>query len=479
MSSRPVSPPPISRWPFWVGVAVLVTVAASILLYADRPFNAPVMVVTLVCACIGIALGILPEMLDSEKRLRLAEAAVRDAADAQLRRLTQTADQLTHVVSRGQSTEEQAGQALGTLEEVAEKMVAQSEELASALTRSGEREQAAHAEEIQRLTDERDQKLTALEIRLNATSVALSETQAVIKKSSTATSRAIETLATRLEEVAEELREALAARPAYPAVPPPAPAVEPEISAADTSLRPFETEHPRIDVSPSPPETAPEPEAGEAPVIEESPAESPAADEAPASVSASEPGIEPEGAVDSGATTDTPAGPAPDAAAADAHEPAPRHPRKPRTPRVVEKHVESPVVESSVREDTAAEPERAPAEDAPPARPIAPLELALEGMPEPRPVMRLNRREPAGSTSLVATAYIGIGNKLYLRGDGPGLSWESGVPMQFLAIGKWGWTTTEASVPVTCRVYRNDDTPMLEENVVIDPGSKAEITPKF
>ena len=93
--------------------------------------------------------------------------------------------------------------------------------------------------------------------------------------------------------------------------------------------------------------------------------------------------------------------------------------------------------------------------------------------------MRLNRREPAGSTSLVATAYIGIGNKLYLRGDGPGLSWERGVPMQFLAIGKWGWTTTEAAVPVTCRVYRNDDTPMLEENIVIDPGSKSEITPKF
>jgi len=475
MSSRPVSPPPISRWPFWVGVAVLFTFAACILLYADRPFNAPVMVVTLVCACIGVALGIIPEMLDSEKRLRLAEAAVRDAADAQLRRLAQTADQLTHVVSRGQSTEEQAGQALGTLEEVAEKMVAQSEELASALTRSGEREQAAHAEEIQRLTDERDQKLTALEIRLNVTSVALGETQAAIKKSSTATSRAIETLLTRLEEVAEELREALAARPAHPAVPSPAPVVEPEMIAADTPARSFEAEHPTIDVPPS----QPEPETRVAPVIAESHAVPLAADETPVSVSEPEPGFEPEAAVDSGATSDTPAGSASDAPSAEAHEAAPRHPRKPRTPRAMGKPVETPVVESPVREDSAAEPESVPAEEVPPALPTAPLELALEGMPEPRPLMRLNRREPPGSTSLVATAYIGIGNKLYLRGDGPGLTWESGVPMQFLAIGKWGWTTTEASVPVTCRVYRNDDTPMLEENVVIDPGTKAEITPKF
>jgi hypothetical protein len=102
-------------------------------------------------------------------------------------------------------------------------------------------------------------------------------------------------------------------------------------------------------------------------------------------------------------------------------------------------------------------------------------------MPEPRPVTRHARHDSnsAGITSLVATAYIGIGNKLFLRGDGPGLSWESGVPMQFLAIGKWGWTTTDATAAVTCRVYRNDDTPMLDENIVIAPGAKTEIAPRF
>ncbi|MNC99840.1 hypothetical protein D3C83_182600 [compost metagenome] len=79
----------------------------------------------------------------------------------------------------------------------------------------------------------------------------------------------------------------------------------------------------------------------------------------------------------------------------------------------------------------------------------------------------------------MATAYIGIGNKLFVRGQGPGLSWDQGVPMQFLAIGKWGWTTTDADLPITCRIYRNDDTPMLDENIVIAPGAKAEITPRF
>ncbi|MBE2212514.1 MAG: hypothetical protein IAE82_01480 [Opitutaceae bacterium] len=468
MSSRPASPPPISRWPFYAGVAVLLILAASILLYADRPFSAPVMVVTLVSACLGIALGILPEMLDAERRIRVAEAAVRDAADAQLRRLAQTADQLAHVVSRGQSTEEQAGRALGTLEEVAERMVAQAEELAAALTRTGEREQAAHAEELQRLVDERDQKLTALEIRLNATSVALSETQAAIKKSSTSNARSLEALTARLEAIAGELREAIAARPAAPAPSAPEPATpfieEPAAPREDMPVSAFASESPAIESMA--PAAEPEPEAATSPTAAPAGETIPAA--APAVVS-----------VDS---NDVAESAVPPESTPEGDEPPPARPvRKPRNHRHAEKlaHEPTAAAETAPVLDEAAPRAEAETTTIEPPSPASPLELALEGMPEPRPVMRLNRREPPGSTSLVATAYIGIGNKLYLRGDGPGLSWERGVPMQFLAIGKWGWTTTDAAVPVTCRVYRNDDTPMLEENIVIDPGTKSEITPKF
>lgn len=473
MSSRPASPPPIARWPFRVGTGILILVAGYLLLTAGRPPEVPPLIIAMFCLGGGIILWVIPEILENEKRLRLAEAAVRDAADAQLRRLAQTADQLTHVVSRGQSTEEQAGQALGTLEEVAERMVTQAEELAAALTRSGEREQTAHAEELQRLVDERDQKLTGLEIRLNATSVALSETQAALKKSSVATHRAIETLASRLEEVAAELREAIAARAILPA-PSPAPESLPAKAVDDAPpeapARSFEAEHPTIDVAPAASAPEPRPESNAAT------AAAPAAPE-PSRVEAA-----PDAPVDSVVEHDAPATGA-ETGAEDEPAPAPRPARKPRHHRAAEKPVEKPAAEeaaATVTEPSVDDEPRPPAAVEPlPARPTAPLELALEGMPEPRPVMRLNRREPAGSTSLVATAYIGIGNKLYLRGDGPGLSWERGVPMQFLAIGKWGWTTTDAEVPVTCRVYRNDDTPMLEENIVIDPGSKSEITPKF
>lgn len=83
------------------------------------------------------------------------------------------------------------------------------------------------------------------------------------------------------------------------------------------------------------------------------------------------------------------------------------------------------------------------------------------------------------STSLIATAYIGIGNKLFLRGDGPGLSWAEGVPMQFLSIGKWGWSTLDVEAPVTCRIYKNDDEPAIDGDIVLNPAELKEISPRF
>jgi hypothetical protein len=62
-----------------------------------------------------------------------------------------------------------------------------------------------------------------------------------------------------------------------------------------------------------------------------------------------------------------------------------------------------------------------------------------------------------GATRLIVTAYIGIGNRLFIRGEGPGLSWEKGVPLQFVSIGKWRWETADAISPVKFKLYKNDD----------------------
>jgi hypothetical protein len=62
-----------------------------------------------------------------------------------------------------------------------------------------------------------------------------------------------------------------------------------------------------------------------------------------------------------------------------------------------------------------------------------------------------------GATRLLVTAYIGIGNRLFIRGVGPGLSWEKGVPLQFVSIGKWRWETADATTPIKFKLYKNDE----------------------
>jgi archaellum component FlaC len=85
-----------------------------------------------------------------------------------------------------------------------------------------------------------------------------------------------------------------------------------------------------------------------------------------------------------------------------------------------------------------------------------------------------------GATRLLVTSYIGIGNKLFLRGEGPGLSWDKGTPLQFVSIGKWRWETAEASGPIRAKLFRNDqDECQSVGEITIEPGHQYELTAKF
>ena len=85
-----------------------------------------------------------------------------------------------------------------------------------------------------------------------------------------------------------------------------------------------------------------------------------------------------------------------------------------------------------------------------------------------------------GATRLLVTAYIGIGNRLFIRGDGPGLSWERGVPLQFVSIGKWRWETNDASAPVQFKLYKNDELECATLGALsLDPGHQQEVTAAF
>jgi hypothetical protein len=118
-----------------------------------------------------------------------------------------------------------------------------------------------------------------------------------------------------------------------------------------------------------------------------------------------------------------------------------------------------PVEEESEEEEVIEEIEDASEEEATPAA------------DEPAP-------SAAGSgTALIVNLMIGIGNKPFVRGTGPGLSRDKGVPMSFLGIGRWQWISPDPEAPATVEVWKNDQSPMGEalhlsggEPVEVDEG---------
>ena len=96
------------------------------------------------------------------------------------------------------------------------------------------------------------------------------------------------------------------------------------------------------------------------------------------------------------------------------------------------------------------------------------------------PEVRKRARTKANDAVLTVSAFIGIGNKPFLRGSGGGLNWESGVPMDFQEIGKWRWVApADLEEPVEVQVYRNDEDADRKGRHVLEPGQKLEVSPVF
>jgi hypothetical protein len=249
-----------------------------------------------------------------------------------------------------------------------------------------------------------------------------------------------------------------------PAVSEPAPIVDP-ISAVPEVIAP-----PVPMVPPAAIDAAMEPATAAAPLPMSSPEVAPPSFESPVSASPF-------------ASVDQPASPAPSPETSEPFASSkPRKPRAPRKPRTGS----TPPVETAAGAGVGSTP---PVE-IPIARP-APVELIAEPVADELPTPEnfsqvppeenkpVARPSADGRTRLTVVSYIGIGNKLHLRGEGAGLSWSKGVSLQFVSIGRWRWETEEAAGPVTCRIYKNDKLEAPIGPLTLAPGSEQEVSVTF
>ena len=97
----------------------------------------------------------------------------------------------------------------------------------------------------------------------------------------------------------------------------------------------------------------------------------------------------------------------------------------------------------------------------------------------PSPAKKAVRTKKSDS-AVVASVFIGIGNKPFVRGSGAGLNWDKGIAMEFVEIGKWQWIPpAELKEPVELQLFRNDEDVDSTGKYTLEPGQQLDLSPVF
>ncbi|HZL44585.1 MAG TPA: hypothetical protein VFC28_00030 [Opitutaceae bacterium] len=107
------------------------------------------------------------------------------------------------------------------------------------------------------------------------------------------------------------------------------------------------------------------------------------------------------------------------------------------------------------------------------AAPAAGVAKPFREAPAKKPAARTTR------TTIVAKIDVGFGNALYIRGEGPGLSWDKGLMMDCASDDQWNVTISDAVTPIVFKFLLNDATWCLGTDYSVEPGASITIEPAF
>lgn len=103
-----------------------------------------------------------------------------------------------------------------------------------------------------------------------------------------------------------------------------------------------------------------------------------------------------------------------------------------------------------------------------------------------KPVKKTAAKSPAkkkaslpSKTTIVASVDVGFGNALFLRGDGPGLSWSKGVPLDCKNDSTWEIAMTGLTESFDYKLLINDECWDIGDNSTATIGKVNKISPRF
>jgi hypothetical protein len=417
--------PRLPKLPFILGDIALLLLATLIANRHPHPFSQtlPLLIIT-GCFFVGCVATMIPFLVNYMRDQEEIAASLRRELSEQFKRLMTASEHLQHATAQLKTVEEIATKNLQAAEKLPYRLQEKMAEFNQQLAETENEEKEALEQELAMLRSTEGERLAATADKIAKTTAEWTKLEADSRKQLSA--------AVQLEH---KLAGALAA-------------IEAKIAAPDLTVQVADRKS-----AASPPATESKPEVEPAPVVlpdAPAPVESASASPAPVGQSASSPAAVAK--ADAPAVTPKP----------------PRKPRAPKKPKAVVPAAETPAPAEPVAGDLIAEP----VTDEPPAPENFSQVPPEESRPTPAP-------SADGLTRLTVVSYIGIGNKLYLRGEGPGLSWDKGVPLQFVSIGRWRWETGDAAAAVTCKVYKNDKIEAPLGTLTLAPGTEQEVTAAF
>ncbi len=439
---------PAPRQPKLVYLAIdagLLITAFIIVFFAKDPYAPLPFVSAVLCVVLAAVIGLVPFLTDYAADSAEYVQAERGRVTDQVQRLHAATESLNRAAAQIKAVEEAVHKTAHAAENLPYRMQEKLAEFNEALAEKESEDRDALERELDELRAANSANLKAVadKIAKVATELAALEKDARTHVTSAQSTSAL--TADRLQTAAQDAATKVSA----------------QLADALAKLDARITELKKVAAAPA---AVVAPPAREIPAVEETKPAPAAIVESPQSEPVAEaPAAAPAPIIESVTLTDTPP--------AVAEEPKPKKPRAPR------KTKPEDVLSALSGEPAPSEPVPAAAGGETAPAPHASEEPA--SVVEEAPVKAESSASSDGATRLLVTAYIGIGNKLFIRGEGPGLSWDKGVPMQFVSIGKWGWASHEATGPVRCKLYKNDDTAALSGEVAIEPGKHVEVSALF
>ena len=82
-------------------------------------------------------------------------------------------------------------------------------------------------------------------------------------------------------------------------------------------------------------------------------------------------------------------------------------------------------------------------------------------------------------TTITARVDVGFGNALFIRGEGPGLSWTKGVQMECAGRDLWSVSLSESARGYTFKVLLNDEVWSKGPDLNAACGTSVTLSPEF